>query len=342
MKRREFIGAVAAGAGALALPGCASSSSTETSGAAGIPRSVEETPIIFEVAISGSTTKEKNPLVPESMSEMSAEMIACFDAGATIVHSHTNMPTTDVEAAARPYAESYAPVWEKHPHAVVYATANFDPAVYHKTRTTWPGRIQCGHQRILARDGMANMVLLDMGVVPLGMFDEQGVPKTEGFWWYGFWPDDIRYILDVCKEFGTGTSISVFEPGWMKNVVAMAKAGTIPRGSKLNIYFADAFSGMAPPIPEALDLYLKMIEPFDLKWSVGYVGSKSVMDTPVARLALERGGSFRVGLEDWPNGPSNLDQMARAKEMFAAVGRPVVTGAEAIEYLDVPYPKTRP
>ncbi len=188
------------------------------------------------------------------------------------------------------------------------------------------------------------MVLLDTGVVPLGVYDKEGVPGPDSaFFWYGFWPDDVRYILQTCKDLGTGASISVFEPGWMKNVVAMVKAGTLPRGSKLNIYFAsDSFAGMAPPIPEALELYLKMIEGMNLKWSVGYIGEKSVMDTPMARLALERGGSFRVGLEDWPNGTSNVEQIKRAKEIIDRVGRKVVTGAEAIKYLDIPYAATRP
>jgi uncharacterized protein (DUF849 family) len=66
------------------------------------------------------------------------------------------------------------------------------------------------------------------------------------------------------------------------------------------------------------------------------------MDTPLARMALERGGSFRVGLEDWATGPSNLEQMERAKELINKVGRPIVTGAEAIKYLDIPFPATRP
>ncbi len=185
--------------------------------------------------------------------------------------------------------------------------------------------------------------LFDTGVVPLGVYDKQGVPGPDSiFFWYGFWPDDVRYILQTCKDLGTGASISVFEPGWMKNVVAMVRAGTLPRGSKLNIYFAsDSYAGMAPPIPEALELYLKMIEGMDLKWSIGYIGNKSVMDTPMARLALERGGSFRVGLEDWPNGTSNVEQMKRAKEIINAVGRPVVTGAEAIKYLDIPFAATQ-
>jgi uncharacterized protein (DUF849 family) len=188
------------------------------------------------------------------------------------------------------------------------------------------------------------MVLFDTGVVPLGVYDKEGVPGPDSaFFWYGFWPDDVRYILQTCKDLGTGASISVFEPGWMKNVVAMVRAGTLPRGSKLNIYFAsDSYAGMAPPIPEALELYLKMIEGMDLKWSVGYIGGRSVMDTPLARMALERGGSFRVGLEDWPNGTSNVEQLKRAKEIIDGVGRKVVTGAEAIKYLDIPYAATRP
>ena len=90
----------------------------------------------------------------------------------------------------------------------------------------------------------------------------------------------------------------------MKNVVAMARAGTLPRGSKLNIYFAsDEYAGMAPAIPEALAMYLKMMEGLELEWAVGYIGDRSVMDTPLARLALQRGGSFRVGLETDPSDP---------------------------------------
>ncbi len=338
MKRREFIGTLAGAGAMLAVSPAVRAASAATK------KSVENIPVILECAINGATTKAKNPLAPGTLAEHSAEIIRCLDAGATIVHSHSNEPNEDPSIAAQPYIEAYKPVWKKHPHAILYATANFDPKVYNRTRKVWPGEVQCGHHRILAEAGLANMVLFDTGVVPLGVYDKEGVPGPDSaFFWYGFWPDDVRYILQTCKDLGTGASISVFEPGWMKNVVAMVRAGTLPRGSKLNIYFAsDSYAGMAPPIPEALELYLKMIEGMDLKWSVGYIGGRSVMDTPLARMALERGGSFRVGLEDFVKGPSNLDQLKRAKEIIDRVGRKVVTGAEAIKYLDIPYAATRP
>jgi 3-keto-5-aminohexanoate cleavage enzyme len=338
MDRRELLQKMAA-AGALA----ATVPVTRVASAA-TAKSVTDTPVILEVAINGSTTKAVNPLAPETIPEVTAEIIRCFDAGATIVHTHSNQPNKNLKKAAQPYLDAFLPVWKKHPHAILYATANFDPKVYNKNRRAWVGKVQCGHHRILAEAGAANMVLLDTGVVPLAGYDERGIPTPESsFFWYGFWPDDTKEIMRTCDDFGTGTSVSVFEPGWMKNVVAMARAGALPRGSKLNIYFApDSFAAMAPPIPEALELYLKMMEGLDLKWSVGAIGATSIMDTPLARMALERGGSFRVGLEDWGAGPGNLEQLARAKEIINAVGRPIVSGADAIRYLDIPYARTWP
>jgi uncharacterized protein (DUF849 family) len=303
---------------------------------------VQDTPVILEVAINGSTTKAVNPLAPETTEELAAECIKCLDAGATIVHVHSNKPSEDVEAAAQAYIDAFRPVREKHPHAILYPTANFDPKVIHESRKVWPGKVQSGHYRPIAEAGLANMILLDTGVVPIAAYDKKGLPGAGNFWWYGFWPDDNQIVVDVCADLGTGASISVFEPGWMKNVVAMARAGTLPRGSKLNIYFAGyGIGAMPPPVPEALQLYLKMMEGLDLKWSVGTIGV-GVMDSQLARMALENGGSFRVGLEDWFKGPSNVEQLERAKVLIDHVGRKVVTGAEAIEYLDIPFPKTRP
>jgi 3-keto-5-aminohexanoate cleavage enzyme len=338
MDRRKFIGTSLAAAGAMSAASAATRVSAAEKGSA------EDKPVILECAINGSVTKAKNPNAPGTLAEHTDEIIRCLDAGATIVHMHSNQPNEDVKLAAQPYLEVFKPVWKKHPHGILYATANFDPKVYNRTRRPWPGKVQCGHQRILAEAGVVNMVLFDTGVVPLGVYDREGVPGPDSaFFWYGFWPDDVRYIQELCKDLGTGASISVFEPGWMKNVVAMARAGTLPRGSKLNIYFAsDEYAGMAPAIPEALEMYLKMMEGLDLEWAVGYIGDRSVMDTPLARLALQRGGSFRVGIEDWGKGTSNVEQLKRAKEIIAAVGRPVVTGAEAIKHLDIPFEATLP
>ena len=337
MDRREFL--VSAGVAALSVAG----SARAASGA--VKKSVEDTPVILECAINGSTTKARNPVAPETVEEHTAEIIQCLDAGATIIHSHSNRPNQDPKVAARFYMDSFRPVWKKHPHAILYATANFDPKEYNRSRTVWPGEVQCGHHRLLAEAGLANMVLLDTGVAPVAAFDKQGVPGPDsGFFWYGFWPEDVRYMLKVCKDLGTGASISVFEPGWMKNVVAMFHAGTLPRGSKLNIYFAsDRYSGFAPPIPEALDLYLAD----DRRHGLEVVrrlhrraerhGHPSRAHGPRAGGELPRGAG---GLGDGTEQP----RADRARQEAHRCGRPPrrQRGADAIEYLDIAFPATRP
>ena len=342
ISRREFGKAV----GAVGAAGAALGSSGVIANAPAAPlkkggKSIEEKPVVLEVAINGSTPKSNNEHVPEGPEEIGAEAIRCFDAGATIVHVHSGQPSEDIDAAAKVYIDAFKPVREKHPYAIMYPTANFNAATYKKIRSVWPGKIQSGHYRAIAEAGLANMVLFDTGVAPFGSYNENGLPSG-GFFWYGFWPDDCKIVFDLCKELGTGASISVFEPCWMKNVVAMARKGTLPRGSKLNIYFADNdFTACPPPVPEALEMYLKMLEGIDVDWAVGMIG-KNIMETQLARMALERGGNFRVGLEDWAAGPSNGEQMAMAKELINKVGRPIVNGADAIKYLDIPFPATRP
>jgi hypothetical protein len=126
----------------------------------------EESPVILEVAISGSTTKKINPAAPETASELAEEAIKCLDAGATIVHAHTNKPSENIDEAVQAYVDVFTPVRKKHPHGILYPTANFHPATYHEMRTVWPPDVQSGHYRPLAEAGLANMILLDTGVVP--------------------------------------------------------------------------------------------------------------------------------------------------------------------------------
>jgi 3-keto-5-aminohexanoate cleavage enzyme len=91
----------------------------------------------------------------------------------------------------------------------------------------------------------------------------------------------------------------------------------------------------APPIIEALEMYLAMLGGAPIPWAVAVLGG-NVVDTPVARLALERGGHLRVGIEDWDNGPPNAEQVAAAAALCAEVGRPVATIPRAAAVLGLP------
>ena len=305
---------------------------------------VEDIPVVLECAINGSGSK-KNPHAPETVQEHITELTQVLDAGATIVHNHSNQFHEDPEQTAQFYAEVFRPIRNKYPHAIIYPTVNLDTKVLHEERRalTPPGAA-CAHHRVLAKAGLVNMVMLDTGVTCISLLGEDGIANDKAFFVYQFWPEDVHFSKQICTDFGCGASVGVYEPGWLKNVVAMARAGTLPRGSRLNLFFgADRIGSMAPPIPEALELYLKMMEGLDLEWAVGCPEwDRSVMDTPLAQIALERGGGLRVGLEDYATGPSNVEQIERAKELIDKVGRQIINGPEAIEYLDIPFPTSQP
>ena len=85
----------------------------------------------------------------------------------------------------------------------------------------------------------------------------------------------------------------------------------------------------------AAGLDLAMLGDADLPWGTTVLGG-SLLDTPIARLTVERGGHLRVGLEDDGSGPSNVDQVRRAVALCEEVGRPVATTAEARTILGMP------
>ena len=91
----------------------------------------------------------------------------------------------------------------------------------------------------------------------------------------------------------------------------------------------------SPPIIEALDLFLAMLGDTPIEWAVAVLGG-SLLDTPIARAALERGGHLRVGIEDWDTGPPNVEQVAAAVALCSEVGRPVATIAETETLLRLP------
>ena len=47
-------------------------------------------PLIIEASLNGSASKEHNPAVPYSDEEIVADAIACMDAGAALIHNHTD------------------------------------------------------------------------------------------------------------------------------------------------------------------------------------------------------------------------------------------------------------
>jgi len=232
---------------------------------------------------------------------------------------------------AEQYAIAFRPVVEQHPGVVCYPTTGIGPTIQDRY----------GHVELLDDMGLVRSGFVDTGSVNLGGTGKDGLPPNSSYVYTNTFAD-IAYKMDVCRTRGLGPSIAIFEPGFMRVVRAYYDAGALPAGTLVKFYFsAGGYLGGgqplwgAPPIIEALDLYLAMLGDADIPWAVAVLGG-SLLETPIARAALERGGHLRIGLEDWDAGPTNREQTTAAAELCRSVGRTVADPADAAGVLGLP------
>lgn len=285
-------------------------------------------PLVLEVALNGVTSRAANPAVPRLPEEVAEDAISCLDAGAAIVHSHSHEFVRPAEEAAGLYLEAYRTVLARHPSAILYPTMGYGEDI----AARW------GHHEHLARAGAIRGALVDPGSVTLGSVGADGLPVPVDLV-YRNSPIDVRHMMERTEALGLAPMVAVFEPGFLRPVLAWQRAGRMPAGTLVKLYFASGgyvtggepiFS--PPPIPEALDLYLAMLGTSGIPWSVAVLGG-SLFETPIAELALRRGGHLRVGLEDDPGARSNLAEVERARALCARHGRRLANLEESARIL---------
>jgi uncharacterized protein (DUF849 family) len=252
------------------------------------------------------------PWLPE---EISADAIRCLTAGASIVHNHVDVVMVDGPTAAARYLEGWGPVWRTVPGALLYPTVNAGPVEQ-----------SFAHLPLLAAAG-CRIGVVDCGSVNLGGFV------------YANSRSDIDHQLGVCTESQLGPSLAIFEPGFLRIALQLWKQGQLPPGAMIKLYFGGDSGYLGgefglPPTQAAFEAYMSMLEGCPLPWSAAVLGG-DVVESGIARLALERGGHLHVGLEDWSGlgTPGNEELVSAAVGLCSDVGRPVATGDETVALL---------
>ena len=293
----------------------------------------DKRPLIIEVALNGGTPKVRNRNVPRSVAEIVEDGLACLEAGASIVHNHNDEQVIGGENgvhAAAPYIEAWRAILAKRPDALLYPTmASASP------RTNIEERY--AHIPALAEAGVLRLGLIDPGSVNVGPIDSEGLPAAVDST-YTNTLRDARHMFDTCTALQLGPSISCFEPGFVRVASRYAAAGRMPKGALIKFYFGGRFSNFGlPPTTKALDAYLEMIEGTGLPWLVAVLGGDCVA-SGIARVAIERGGNVRVGLEDYAGNrePGNLQLVRELVALAKECGRPVATPDEAAAILGLP------
>lgn len=287
------------------------------------------TPVIIECAINGVTSKATNPHVPVTPSEIAAEALACMAAGAAIIHNHIDRHGLTEEQAAQRYLEGWRPILATRPDALLYPTIHFGEDF----------SISYEHLAPLAAAGL-RLGLTDPGSVNLGGTGADGLPTGKFVYCNSF--DKIGRAFDICRQAKLGPSMAIYEPGFLRAALAWWRAGQLPAGAMIKLYFATdrGYLGAPfglPPTERALAAYLELLDGCDLPWAVSIVGG-DLCSSQIARLALERGGHLHVGLEFYggQRTPTNVELVTEAAELCRQFGRPVATPDQAAGILGLP------
>ncbi len=289
---------------------------------------MEGNPVIIEAAINGATTKRRNPHVPIEPEEIAADALACFEAGASIIHNHIDLARVSEEEAAGRYLEGWRPALAERPDGLFYPTVHFGETIGYE------------HLIPLADSGVLRLGLTDPGSVNLGRAGSDGAPADGMVYANSF--ALIARAFEICREHRLGPSLAIYEPGFLRTARRYADAGLLPQGTMVKLYFSTdgglfgAPFGL-PPTVKALDAYLELLEGWDMPWAVSLAGG-DIVANPVAAEALARGGHLHVGLEFFRGDrtPTNARLVAEAAELCARAGRPVATPDEAAEILSLP------
>ena len=250
------------------------------------------------------------------------------------MHSHLVTHGVSAEEAAAAYAESFGPWVDLDRDVLVMPTVGTGATVEEKL----------AHVGLLAEAGLARIGFIDPGSLILGWADPDGLPSHQSFLYVNTFAD-MTWAIEQGHRHGLAMHFAIFEPGFLRNVFSYWRHGRLTPGSFVKFYFGGANGYMArgegvsfglPPTPTALDAYLEMmaIEGCDLPWFSAVVGG-DLIETPIARLTVERGGHLRVGLEDHfgDRQPSNLELVREVVALCEDVGRPIATPAEAVDIL---------
>ncbi|HKR90285.1 MAG TPA: 3-keto-5-aminohexanoate cleavage protein, partial [Phenylobacterium sp.] len=286
--------------------------------------------IIIEAAVSGPA-KSRNSKAPVTAAETTRDILACIDAGAAVVHNHLESFNITGPAAAEGYGAIWRPVLARHPEAILIPTlAAPHPDDELGAYAHIPGAMANGASLGPIDPGSVNL----SGALPDGQPD----PARSAAFVNDY--ATLDRALERYARHGVPSSISIWDPTFLRAAMAYERAGRFAPGSFLKLFFGgdhsylDGRPGVSfglPPTVEALDLYLRMMEGSRLPWAAAVLGGDLVAEPGFVEAVVARGGHLRVGLEDYAGDrtPANGDIVAAAVARLAGLGRAPATQAEA-------------
>ncbi len=282
--------------------------------------------LIIAVGLNENVTRDQNPNVPITPDEIATDIAECVDAGASIVHVHCRNPVTSEPIMDDPdaYVELFRTI-----HATIAAP------VY----PTYPNGETVGrykHVKALMEDPACG---LELAPVIAGSADltpplEHARTATQADWCLQMPLGDLFYQLALAREHDLWVSHDVMEPGGLRTVMSLFRAGEYVHPVLLKFFMSQRMGFGFPPEPRYLDVWVGLVEPgFDGEWLVLPYGVDYDTSMDLWRHAIATGGHVRVGVGDSPvpeGGflPTNAERVAQMATIAHEMGREIATLAD--------------
>lgn len=225
--------------------------------------------LIITCAISGAeVTKESNPHVPYTASEMAESAYQAYLAGASIIHLHARFDDGTPTQEASRFLEIMKAIKSKCPEVIIQVSTG--------------GAVGMSRDERLGPVALnPEMATLDCGTLNFGGDDI--FVNTE---------NDIKYFAKALESRGIYKELECFEKGHIDMVLRLAKKGFI----NPPYHFSFVLGVNGGMTGEERDfLFLKDSIPQEATFSVAGIGR---FEFSLAELSIKHGGHVRVGLED--------------------------------------------
>lgn len=284
--------------------------------------------LIIAVGLNENVTREQNPNVALTPEEIAADVAACVEAGASIIHLHGRDPKTGAPRLTDP--DIYLRIFR--------AIRRVADVPTYPTYLTIPMPDRYRHVEALAQDPQCNLEIAPIigGSVNIIKVD----PATNKF--VGRSLDDtvlydpwscIMHHMEFARKHNLWVSHDIFEPGMVRHSIVMSKMGLYHRPFLLKFFMAENHPFGFPPEPRYLEVFAGMIpKGMDCEWLFLPFGVNYKSALACWKWAIANGGHVRVGLGDNPGGdgylPTNAERIREIAGLARSMGREVATVAD--------------
>ncbi|MGD9605020.1 MAG: 3-keto-5-aminohexanoate cleavage protein [Bacilli bacterium] len=266
--------------------------------------------LIITCAISGAeVTKDHNPNVPYTVSEMAESAYQAYLAKASIIHLHARFDDGTPTQDAKRFKEIITAIKAKCPDVIVQVSTGGAVGMSRDERL---GPVTLNPE----------MATLDCGTLNFGGDDI--FVNTE---------NDIKYFANVLESRHIYKELECFEKGHIDMIQRLAKKGFI----NPPYHFSFVLGVNGGMTGEERDfLFLKDSIPNDATYSVAGIGR---FEFSLAELSIMHGGHVRVGLEDniyidkGVLAPSNAALVAKVVQIAKKYNREIANPEETRKIL---------